>query len=198
MSIFFNKNNRLESQSSRKRYLYGKQVENLIVKALEGHGFVFEDVDRKVDCDEKIDRYLIQEGVKKPVQIKCRMIYSGDDILLDLWEPFWGINNEATKKGRDYVGQYEIYICLSKDGKTIRVIDGKRQKQIVEDVLEEWAASHYQLPVFDSYRYKGVQIRYVRDKANQRPKVLMFINPSVYEGGTEINYYEMKWPEEGK
>lgn len=194
----FHKNNRLESQSSRKRYLYGKQIEDLVIKALQSHGLIFEDVDRRTDCDLKIDRYLIQEGVKKPCQVKCRMSYSGDDVLLDIWEPFYGVTNEATKPGRDYIGQYEVYICLSKDGKTIRVIDGKRQKEIVERVLDEWKVSYYQLPVFDSYRHKGAQLRYTRDRSNGRPKVLLFLNPSVYEEGTEIKFYPMIWPEEGK
>ncbi len=193
----FNKNNRLESQSSRKRYLYGKQIENLIIQSLEKHGLVFEDVDRNIDCNDKIDRYLITEGQKKPCQVKCRMSYSGDDILLDIWEPFFGIKNDATKPGRDYVGKYEVYICLSRDGKTIRVIDGKRQKEIVEAILEEWQSAYYQLPVFDSFRFKGCQIRYTKDKSNLRPKVLMFIKPDVYEFD-EIKLYEMIWPEEEK
>lgn len=194
----FNKDNRLESQSSRKRYLYGKQVEDLIVKALEMHGLKFEDVDRKVDCEEKIDRYLIGEGVKKACQIKCRMGYSGDDVLIDVYEPFYGIDNLATKQGRDYVGKYDVYVCLSKDGKTIRVINGKRQKEIIEMVLDEWTKSYYQLPVFDSYRFKGVQMRYTKDRSNSRPKILMFIRPDVYENGSEIQYFDMIWPEEGK
>jgi hypothetical protein len=188
----FNNNNRLESQASRKRYLYGKQIEDKIVKSLETYGLVFEDVDRNTDCYDKIDRYLVVEGGKKPCQIKCRMSYSGDDILIDIYEPFMGIDSSDTKQGRDYIGKYEVYIVLAKDGKTIRVIDGIRQKEVIEEVLKEWSGYHYQLPVFNSKLYPGCQLRYTTDRNNNRPKVLMFINPSIYVEGKEIKLYEMK------
>jgi hypothetical protein len=188
----FNNNNRLETQASRKRYLYGKQIEDKIVKSLESYGLVFEDVDRNTDCVDKIDRFLITETSKKPCQIKCRMGYSGDDILIDIYEPFKGIDNQETQPGRDYVGKYEVYIVLSRDGKTIRVIDGFRQKEIIEAVLKEWSGEHYQLPVFNSKLYPGCQLRYTTDRNNNRPKVLMFINPSVYVVDKEIQLFEMK------
>ena len=186
----FDKNNRLESQSSRQRYLYGKSKEELIIECLRNkHGFVIEDVTMTVDCEKKIDCFLIENDEKIPCQVKTRMGYSGKDVLVDLFEPFWGIDNEATQAGRDYVGQYEKYIVLIEN--TIYIIDGKRQKKIIEDVLEEWKVSHFQLPVFDSCRYKGIQLRYTRDRNNSRPKVLMFIPPKTYEAD-EIQQYLMK------
>lgn len=186
----FNKNNKLESLSSRKRYLYGKQVEDNIVKALESYGLKFEEVDRKTDCEDKIDRILIENNTKKNCQIKCRMGYSGSDILVDIWEPFMGVDNPATKPGRDYIGKYETYIVLIKD--IIYVINGNRQKKIIEDVLEEWKSAHHQLPVFESFRYAGVQLRYSVDKSNGRSKILMFIPVKTYEGN-EVQKYEMKY-----
>lgn len=191
----FHKNDRLESRSSRQRYLYGKQIEKLIIDCLRGYGLTLEEADRKADCEDKIDCYLCVNDKKLACQVKCRMGYSGDDILIDVYEPYWGVGNENTKHGRDYVGQYDVYIVLSKDGSTIRVIDGKRQKEVIEEVLQEWTAFHNQLPVFNSLKYKGVQMRYTRDKANGRPKVLMFIPPTIYEG-QEVSYYKMKWPDE--
>jgi hypothetical protein len=193
----FDKNDRLESQPSRKRFLYGKDIEKSIVECLRHHyNFIIEEAEKKVDCDDKIDCFLIENDVKIPCQVKTRMGYSGSDILADIYEPFLGIDNENTKKGRDYVGRYEKYIVLIKD--TIYIIDGKRQKEIIENVLAEWEASHHQLPVFNSNQYDGVQIRYTTDKNNSRPKILMFIDPSVYKKETEIKCYEMKWPADKK
>jgi hypothetical protein len=188
----FNKFNRLESQPSRKRYLHGKQLENQIADCLKGYGMILKDVTKEADMFDKIDRVLVEDGKEKLVAIKARMGYSGDDILIDLYEPYYGPKSDKTKPGRDYVGKYEVYVCLSKDGKVIRVIDGIRQKEIVEDILVEWANYNWQLPVFDSYKYEGCQIRYTRDRSHDTPKVLLFINPDIYDREKgEIKFYDM-------
>lgn len=174
----FSKDNRLESMPARKRVSYGKQVESQIIKSLREQGLVIEDVPRNVDCNDKIDCYLLEEGTKKACQIKCRMGYSGSDFLLDLYEPYYGMTSEDTKKGRDYISEYDKYICLSRD--TIYVIDGKLQKKLVERVLEEWKAFRYELPIFNSVSDPGVQIRFTSDKSNGRPKILMFVSPDVF------------------
>jgi hypothetical protein len=192
----FTKDYKLESQPSRQRYLYGKQVENLIIQCLRECGLEIEEADRKVDCVDKIDCFLVENGERKACSVKFRVNTSGNDILLDLFEPFYGINNENTKAGRDHVGQYAYYICLSNDGKTIRLVDGQHQKALIEDVLKEWEESHYELPVFNSKKHAGIQLRYTRDRANGRPKVLAFINPEIYKED-QIKLYEMKWPDGG-
>lgn len=181
-------NNRLEYQSSSKRYNVGKKIESAIVKCLEtDHGYVFEDVDKKVDQIEKIDRYLIENEQKLPVAIKTRMSYSGDDILVDLYEPFKGLKLPEgtelpeTKKGRDYKGQYKVYICLSKEWDLIRIIDGNGQKELIEKVKNEWVNNKCKLPVFDSQIHKGVQLRHLYDKRSNVPKILMFIPITAYD-----------------
>jgi hypothetical protein len=183
----------LNEQPSRKRYLAGKAKEDAIADCLVNkHGFNLKKVSREADMNEKIDRILVENGVEKKVQIKFRISGSGDDILVDVYEPFFGIDNPKTQKGRDYIGKYEVYICLSNNGKQIRVIDGVRQKAVIEEVLAEWKSYRWQLPVFNSYRYSGIQLRYTRDGNSRVPKVLMFIPHTVYEESKgEIKYYDM-------
>src|SRR5581483_271629 len=133
----------------KQRLSIGKLKENQIADCLSKHyGFKLNEVSDKEDIYEKIDRHWVQEdGSVKKVQIKTRTKSSGNDILLDIFEPFFGIKNDKTKPGRDMKGSYDIYICLDKHEKVIRVIDGKRQKEVVEEVLQEWADADYQLRV---------------------------------------------------
>jgi len=178
-----------------KRVFVGKHYEGLIVKALESQGLKFKTVSMEMDCKEKIDRLLVEEDGDKTCAIKVRMNYSGKDILVDLYEPYFGLESGSTKKGRDLVSQYDYYICLSRD--IIYVINGKRQKQIIDEVLEEWKSHGQVLRIYSSTQYPGVQIRYTSDKANHRPKLLMFIPVDAYdEGKGEVRTFPMIWPQE--
>src|ERR1019366_7324229 len=164
--MYYNKNNRLESQSSKNRYLHGKDIERSIIECLKKHGFIIKDADGRTDREDKIDFFLVEDDRNKPCQVKCRMGYSGKQFLLDIFEPFFGLDSSDTKPGRDYIGKYEVYIVLI-DSK-IYIVDGIRQKKIVENVLKEWSVAHNKLPVFDSSQYEGVQIRYTTDRNNRR------------------------------
>ena len=112
----FDKTNRLESQSSRKRYLVGKRIEESIIACLtEKYGFKIETAELKVDRDEKIDCFIIENETKKACQVKTRMGYSGKDLLVDVFEPFFGLDNPNTKIGRDHAGNYDYYVVLIND-----------------------------------------------------------------------------------
>ncbi len=193
----YNNKHKLESQPAHKRVFAGKHYEDLIVKALESQGLKFEKVTLEQDCDEKIDRYLVDGDTKKSVQIKRRMDYSGRDLLLDIYEPYFGLESESTKKGRDLVSNYDLYVCMARD--IIYIVNGPRQKEIVNEVLEEWKSHGQVLRVYPSSLYPGIEIRYTSDKANHRPKLLMFIPPTTYsEEKGEVKSYPMIWPVDDK
>lgn len=163
--------------------MYNKTQENIIIECLKRHGLEF----RSAIVSDKMERFLVTPDGDKKIQVKFRR--SGNDILIDVFEPFYGVQSDRTKYGRDYVSQYDVFICLN--GKEIKVIDGKRQKEVIEEILVEWKDNKWQLPVFDSKKYEGCQIKYTRDRISKTPKILMFINPAVYKEN-EIKIYGME------
>lgn len=184
--------NNLNKKSPSCRVQVGVAIENSIAKCLKEHyGYDLHEVTRHEDMNEKIDRILkLKDGTEQRVQIKTRM--SGKDILVCLWEPFYSVDSDKNKLGRDMVSNYDIYACLSDNGKTIRVIDGKRQKAIIQEVLDEWTIAKWALPEFKSKKYPGVEIKHHTDKWSGRPKLLMFIPVNAYKENTEIKLLEMK------
>jgi hypothetical protein len=171
----------IATQRFHERVEKGKAGEEQIAEVLRSHGLNLIDVDERTDMIDKIDRQLVTESGTYSVQIKFRD--SSDryrDFLLDLYEPFYGDGDPDTKIGRDLVSKYDIYVCRIKD--TIYVINGKAQKTLVANVLEEWRQRRCQLPVFRSTKYSGVELRKVVDHRNNRPKLLMFIPPGTYSG----------------
>lgn len=190
------KENKLESQPNHVRVSVGRKLESDIAKCLNEHyGFDLQEVSIEADRKKKIDRqWHLPNGEVRQVQIKARMGHSGDDILIDVFEPYYGDGHANTKPGRDCKGQYDTYICLSNDGKEIRIIDGKRQKAIIEELITEWreGGCKFNNRCWQSNIYKGCEFRYTVDKWHGTPKVLCFIKPSIYKEGSEIKKYEMK------
>ena len=140
---------------------------------------------------EKIGRIEhLEDGTTRNLSYKART--SGDDILLDLYEPFYGIDNTKTKPGRDLISPYDRYLCLERGGGNLREIDGAAQKMRVKLVLTEWTDCSYHLSKgwFNSARCPGISLRYHVDKSNSRPKIIMFIQPKIYKVNEEIWYYK--------
>lgn len=180
----------INEQPVAERVNFGLKKEDAIVKCLETHyGFNFEDVTLQEDTNEKIDRYITKMFDTVPpkrlkTQIKARV--SGDDILYDLYEPWHGIKDKRTRPGRDDRKPLDIYICLSKDGKKIRIIKGAYLRQVAKDVREEWASKKYRIadgiPFFPEVYSQEVQgatvgceLRFHYDAHSHTPKVLLFI-----------------------
>jgi len=173
----------------------GKELEDAIANCLTHHyKWTLEEASFHDDTKKKIDRFIIGKNDKRtPIQIKGRV--SGDDILYDRYEPFFKSNgaiDERTKPGRDHVGKYEVYVCLSRDKKTIRAVTTEALRRVIKGMDEEWAACDYKLH-FYSATYPGCEFRYHRDKYSGTPKVLAFLNVDIFESGKEITFYEMKW-----
>lgn len=170
----------------------GKQFEEIIDSVLKPLGRNIKPASLQEDMHEKIDRIeTLADGTTRKLSYKART--SGDDILLDLYEPFFGIDNLNTKPGRDLISPYDRYLCLERGGGNLREIDGTAQKLKVKAVLDEWTDCSYFLSRqwFRSARVPGISLKYHVDKSNNRPKIIMFISPSVYKENEEIWYYKV-------
>ncbi len=183
---------KLEAQPSRVRYFYGKSEENKIADCLEKHhGFQFKLATEEEDRKLKIDRWMLMGGQWVPVQIKFRMNYSGNDILICLFQPWHSIHDFNV--GRDVMGEYEKYIVLN--GDTLMVIDGAAQKELIGDINQEWFEQECPVPFFSKV-HPGCEIKKHHDKWSGVPKILLFVPAHTYEPDS-ISYYDMIRAEHG-
>lgn len=159
-------------QNYANRVRTGKTGEQEIAKALqEVFGLTIEEVSEDQDRFEKIDRIVVSElGNRKTLQIKYRE--TGEDILVDVFEPFFGIDHPRTGKGRDYVSKCDLYAC--RVGPLIHLIHGAALRSVIEIVLAEWKSAG--CPCAGTFiGSQGEQIKIRKDHASDRPKLLMFI-----------------------
>lgn len=172
----------------------GRKFEEIIDEIMTTQGRQIKAATQEQDMYGKIDRIeTLPDGTTHNLSYKART--SGPDILLDLYEPFYGIDNTKTKPGRDLISPYDKYLCLERGGGKLREVLGSAQKMKVKIVLDEWADCSYHLDRnqwFRSGRVDGISLKYHADKSNHRPKIIMFIQPSVYKEGEEIWVHDVK------
>lgn len=178
----------LNSQPTQVRVRKGEEAEERICECLNiQYGWNLKKASFSENARKKIDRWLPGKSGDIPVQVKGRA--TGEDILYCLYEPFYGIDNENTKPGRDAKGEFKIYICLS--GETIRVVKVEAMRRIIAEVESEWVEGGCKR-YFASEKHPGCEIRQHNDKWNGRPKVLCFLNVEAFDQGKDIQFYRMK------
>ena len=145
------------------------------------------------DCREKTDCwYISKSGEPLRSAIKVRLNRDGlleqkkTDILVALFDPFYGLNHPNTKKGRDMIYEYFLYISVV--FKQHRVIDGKRIHEICNGMLQEGLEYIEELKpesrgyksklIFNSSKYYKCQIWLHYDAKTKIPKLLGFVNPN--------------------
>lgn len=181
----------IDSMPTNDRVSFGKEKETTVISCLNNRyssfGYNLIPSSFQEDCNDKIDCWQIQNEQKYPVCIKTRT--SKDDILVSMFDPFFGINNTLTKIGRDFSQVYAYYITMSKDEKTIRVANGKRIHSICLDIWNEFVSTDQELvhsmeelnprELLDSEKYSGCQLWLHYDRFKCTPKILAFIPPTV-------------------
>ena len=197
----------IDSQPTMDRVNYGKEKEGQVLKCLNDHysdhgynlvpGTFFEDCKEKTDCWQ-----LTKNGKRFRSAIKARV--SKNDILVAMCDPFYGVNHESTKIGRDVLTEYFQYITLSKDGETIRVANGKVIHQICGVLWEEFLENVGDIDIckspYNSARairlmpsivYPGCELWLHHDRWDGHPKILGFIPPNILKVGKEIKYHKL-------
>jgi hypothetical protein len=145
---------------------------------------------------------MTKSGKRFRSAIKARV--SKNDILVAMRDPFYGINHEGTKIGRDVLMEYFQYITLSQDGETIRVANGKVIHQVCGVLWEEFLEkvgdidvtkppylSARAMKIMDSSVYPGCQLWLHHDRWDGHPKILGFIPTNILKVGKEIKYHKL-------
>ena len=81
------------------RVKVGKKNEKRVINCLNKyHNWNLVEATREEDRIEKVDCYEVSKtGKRLAAQVKTRV--SGDDILVDIFEPYYGLDDDRTKKG---------------------------------------------------------------------------------------------------
>jgi hypothetical protein len=109
----------------------GLAIEKQIANSLRKSGVVLEEPTNRQDIMQKVDRWIVKDGVKTPLQIKYRE--SGEDILFEVFDTFAGWNNPKNKVGRDMLGIAAKYAVLIKGN--IIVIPTKIAKELCSRIF---------------------------------------------------------------
>lgn len=197
----------IDSMPTKARVNYGKEKEGQVMKCLNDNyshlgynlvpGSFYEDCSEKTDCWQ-----LTPSGKKLRSAIKARV--SKNDILVAIRDPFYGVNNEETKIGRDVLYEYFQYITLSQDGQTIRVASGKAIHKICKNLWEEFISlvgdidmtkhpynKARPMNLLRSEIHSGCELWLHYDRWKGQPKILGFIPPSILKEGKEIKYHKL-------
>lgn len=190
------------------RLKYGQEKEEKVRKCLnENYVFNLVKSSRTEDMSQKTDCWHVNmHGDRFRVAIKAREAKADaekqrkyNDILVELYKPFYGMNSPNNKVGRDMKFEYHWYISLSSDGGVIRVANGQRVHEICNDMWKEWlaqditpcAAGRWKFPLLFSETHPTCELWMHRDAYDHKPKVLGFIPPGyLKEWKKEIEYFD--------
>lgn len=184
----------------------GRSWENKIRNCLntyEGYNLVesshYEDCHEKTDCWQKTKSgKMLRAAIKVRLNKKGDLDYSKTDILVSLFDPFYGIDHPENKKGRDMVYEYSMYISVAKGD--IRVVKGVAVHSICNGLWDEYLSLGKVLNpkergfgakiVLQSDKYSGCQIWLNYDSKSGKPKLLAFIPPEFFKKNKEIKTHK--------
>ena len=159
------------------RVKQGKLGEELVATYLRDvFKLKLETVSEDRDRFEKIDRIVVtKKGNRKKLQIKYRE--TGDDILVDVYEPFYGECDPRTVPGRDRAN-CDLYACATAEH--VHLIHGNILRGIVDEALVFWRSCGSPQDIYHTLvTDKCVSIRVRKDHFSGRPKLLAFVPPRV-------------------
>lgn len=166
--------NRLDKST---RLKLGKDVEKAIVEYLAASGLPITAASEQLDMVDKIDVLLTIAGQTYKGQVKFR-VEGRKDIGIEIFRPFYSSRtNPRTRKGRDYVSQYDFYIVFIEG--VIYMVWGKAQKALLGTILQAWEDDECPRP----FRYEeGIELRFTQDEGEDDggdSKMMGYIPPAV-------------------
>ena len=173
-----------DSWSSQERYAHHKETEDKIFDTLQAElpGEV-KRAGKSSDVDDKVDWFWNGELCA----IKVRQEDSGNDLLMDVFEPYRGLTTGNSIVARDFQMAYHRIASLNNTKDTIRFVDGKPVYDIINDMLDEFREKINSGEIGDSFenkrvipsdRHPGCMFKVWADKRSGVKKLLAFIPPS--------------------
>lgn len=166
--------------------------------------FGLEESTENEDCIEKTDCWKTSKSGKKfRVAIKTRLDKDGKlaknrkDILVALFDPYYGVGDPRTKVGRDMLYEYGMYLSAisgqlrNANGKVIHNICSDLYKEFLERVKNYIPLERGSKPkhLMDSFIHDGCQIWLHYDAFDHHPKLLGFVSPDILVPKKEIIVY---------
>lgn len=162
----------IAADSKKSRLATGKAIEQEIAALMPLFNLVPQTVPEMMDR-AGVDRVLLTpRGQLKTLQIKYRE--TGQDILVDVYDPFYGEAHPDTRPGRDVATKCDFVAC--RIGDFIHLIHGLPLQKVVQDALEE---RRVLTPImFNCAPFRAenrVLLKSSFDHRNSRPKLLAFV-----------------------
>lgn len=160
------------------RVAYGKQMEERIFQYMQSVGFTIVPATKYEDMHLKIDAHVLCARTWKSMQIKYRK--TGDDILMEVvfldtrQGEHKAIDPSMTLDGRDMVGSSELYACLSRNGRHLRICETYVLKHLATTLTRRLLAAHARDQSVTRVTDVFGEARITTDKASRRRKVMFF------------------------
>jgi hypothetical protein len=153
------------------RVAAGVEAELVAIEKLKKAGWKVTPSTSKQDRIDKIDCYLNNE----PAQIKTRA--TGDDIIIEVYRPYYGADAEGTQNGRDTKGSYTMYVLSGRYGENPKVYRRKDISNKITELLKEWISADRPLEQGRSawYRSKDASICIKEDNRDSVLKMLVYV-----------------------
>jgi hypothetical protein len=190
-------NENYDSLPKDQRIKIGKTKEDEIAQCLiEHYGQDITESDLYDDMRNASDRLRKKNDKIESIQIKDR---TGNypDLIVDRFEPFYGLEHPGTKPGRDYNKPYDIYMCRvtrKKDGKRYIIeVNAQELKEVIAKMdkeFVEWSKDNKIrfCKVFESKLFSGCKYLWHMDAKSGLPKILIYLSEVTFPNRIAYEY----------
>lgn len=191
---------RAGSLEARTRVKFGLEREQQIATALkQQYAVPIIEATQQEDKEQKIDRWIDSPHGRIALQIKYREV--GEDMLFEVYDKWFGWNDERNKLGRDMQGDAEQYAVLLSDRKTVVMVPTALAKETVINLVEQakkgWTAESVQGTKTLKTRFNGIkmELKVQHDPNDARIKMIAYIPALYFVARAQAKVYNVNLPE---
>lgn len=185
----------------RTRVRHGLERERQIAEALKNQTpLMIEDASQFEDKERKIDRWLIRGNQRIALQIKYRE--TGKDLLFEVYDKWFGWDDQNNKVGRDMIGDAKEYAVLLQDKVTVVIVPTQKAKKLCREM-----ESGARFMGFTTTHDGGATLEYIangcrlnlkvqRDPGDGRQKMVAYIPAEYFLSEKQAEVYRVRLPKE--
>jgi len=184
------------------RVRHGLERERQIATALKDQvGLPIENATNIEDRERKVDRWIAYPNGRVALQIKYRE--TGEDLLFEVYDKFFGWDDPKNKIGRDMMGEAQQYAVLLQDRKTICIVSVDVAKQAIHTMIDgakqHWTVESSFGATFRHFTH-GVklELKLQRDPRDGRPKMVAYIPSAYFATNAQVQTYQVALPKQWK